>query len=213
MSKIYLVRHGKVDGLPALYGRTDISVAQKENERILQQLQTLNITAEQVISSPLSRCFTLAQLYAESVGASVHRYAALKEMAFGDVDGVCFDELYQDKARWQLMEKFWADPVQHSLPNAELLGGFSYRVVHGWKNVLKQHKDSNSQSTVVICHGGVIRMILAHVLGVDWRNAAWYTHLKIAYGSVTSLSLENGVISVESIAVSAPSQKVLNHDH
>lgn len=208
MSKIYLVRHGKVDGLPALYGRTDITVANKENERILHQLCALNIAAEQVISSPLTRCLSLAQLYAASVGASVHRYAALKEMAFGDVDGVCFDELYQDKGRWQLMEKFWADPVQHSLPNAELLAGFSYRVVHGWKNVLKQHKDSNSQSTVVVCHGGVIRMILAHVLGVDWRNAAWYTNLNIANGSVTSLSLENGIISVESIAVSAQSEKV-----
>lgn len=202
MGNIYLVRHGKVDGDAALYGRTDVAVSDKENNRVLKQLISLNIKPEQVISSPLSRCLSLAQLYSAASGASVLRYAAFKEMAFGDIDGIPFDDLYQVPQQWQTLEKFWADPVQHSLPNAELLAGFSYRVIHGWNNLLKQHKDTNSQSTVVICHGGVIRMILAHILGVDWRNAAWYTSLKIANGSVTTLSFENDQVSVNSIAVS-----------
>lgn len=200
MSKIHLIRHGKVDAPAALYGHTDVSVQQSINKDILAGIINEQIRPQLIITSPLLRCYQLAQTLAEYFDISPHRYAAFKEMNFGDFDGIPFDDLHLQTAQWQLLERFWQNPVQQTLPNAELLAGFSYRTFHGWNNLIKQHTDNKSDDTVVICHGGIIRMILAHILDVDWRNATWYTSLNIANGSMTTLNLINEKVSVDFIA-------------
>ena len=167
-------------------------MAPKHNQQLLVQLLAQDIKPSHVLTSPLQRCQSLAIALATENRCPVTIEPAFKEMDFGDYDGVPFDDINIHQEKWQVLERFWQDPVQNSLPNAELLAGFSYRVLQGWRKLLSSEINGD---LVVICHGGVIRMIIAHLLGIDWRNANLYTRLNIAYGSITTvnLSLEQSV--------------------
>ncbi len=55
-----------------------------------------------------------------------------------------------------------------------------------------QRQNSESQSprrVLVVAHGGVIRMILAHILQLDWRQASWHQQLHIGHASLTRVCL------------------------
>ncbi len=185
-------------GPAALYGHNDIAVAPKDNQALMVQLLAQNISPTKVLTSPLQRCQSLATALAIELDCPLAIEPAFTEMDFGDYDGVPFDDIVQRDEKWQVLERFWQNPVQNTLPNAELLAGFSYRVLQGWRKLLAAELDGE---LVIICHGGVIRMILAHLLGVDWRNANLYTRLNIAYGSMTTLNIsERRDVTVECIA-------------
>lgn len=204
MANIYLLRHGKIDGEAALYGHTDVQVAQSTNDKICQDFigfcQRNDVSIDNIITSPLVRCASLAQRIAMSQSLATPALVnAFKEMNFGQYDGVPFDTLHQQPQHWQVLESFWQDPVQHTLPKAELLTGFSYRVSHAWQQLVEQTRQQQL-NTLVVCHGGVIRMILVHVLNVDFRNPLWYTQLSIDNGSLTTIAIKEHGTQVKHIA-------------
>lgn len=93
---------------------------------------------------------------------------------------------------------FLEDPAHNILPQAESLASVYQRVTQAWDQWLPQIEDD----TLVICHAGTIRLILAHTLGVDWRNPDWYSRLSIPYQSISELTLyrdEPFFVSVNSI--------------
>jgi alpha-ribazole phosphatase len=201
VANIYLLRHGKVSGEAALYGHTDVDVSADIDETIVDQLIALNLDINSVITSPLKRCFNLAELLSKKSQLPLTSIEKLKEMNFGLYDGVPFDELHQDENIWQLLERFWQNPVQHPLPKAELLTGFSFRVINAWQMIVdKVMSEPSNKNIVVVCHGGVIRMILAHLLNIDFRNPLWYTNLSIANGSLTTIDVTNNQTRVKLIA-------------
>jgi len=201
MANLYLLRHGKVAGEAALYGHTDVEVFSQTNQEIVDAFIEQNIAVSRLYSSPLKRCASLAHVISEQTSCKVELIAGLKEMNFGQYDGIAFDDLYQDKVVWPQLERFWQNPVQHPLPQAELLTGFSYRVNRAWQSIIEQVNISDvNENILVICHGGVIRMILASLLDVDFRNPLWYTQLAIANGSVTSIEINQKNTRIKGIA-------------
>ena len=94
---------------------------------------------------------------------------------------------------WSQLEAFFHAPADIVLPKAETLAVFHQRVINAWQNLLAQHiaiaakqKESKTPRRVlVIVHGGVIRMILAHILQLDWQQASWHQKLQIGYGSLS----------------------------
>lgn len=186
---IYLLRHGKVNGPAALYGQTDIGVTDEENTKIFTELNQLqqNIINKisHVVTSPLQRCQNIAQQFAKNnqLPISVNKY--FQEMNFGQLDGISFDDIRDSensKKTWQQLEDFWRDPDAFPLPKAELLSSFYQRVEHSWCELLTSHAGKN---ILLVCHGGVIRMILAHLLNIDYHNKALFSQLTIKNSSIT----------------------------
>ncbi|WP_206483455.1 histidine phosphatase family protein [Thalassotalea sp. G2M2-11] len=201
MGKIYLLRHGQVDGPAALYGNTDIGVASWVNDEIVSSITKSSLTIDHIVTSPLKRCHQLAELLSQRFNCSLSVVDALKEMYFGYYDGIAFDDIYQENNQWSILENFWHNPVQHPLPKAELLTGFSFRVRQAWRELVEQHRQAPANTNyLLVCHGGVIRMILAHLLNVDYRNPEWYTQLSIANGSLTTVTINTETCLVEGIA-------------
>jgi alpha-ribazole phosphatase len=202
VANIYLLRHGKVSGEAALYGQTDVDVSIKNNQEIITQLEeelkAQGITFAGVVSSPLKRCKNLAKMIASNQQVNLKLIEYLQEMNFGIYDGIPFDDLYQDKDIWQQLVRFWENPVQHTLPKAELLTGFSYRVIKAWNEIVISMREK--ENILIVCHGGVIRVILAHVFNIDFRNPDWYTRLSIANGSLTCVEIKNDNCKVKQIA-------------
>ncbi|MFA0413524.1 histidine phosphatase family protein [Vibrio renipiscarius] len=180
---IYLLRHGKTLGEPALNGHTDVEVAPLTQQSICRDIRSRFPSLENVVTSPLKRCLEVGQGLINNNSALTLRIdAAFKEMNFGQFDGVPFDHLTQ---HWDVLERFWQDPAHHPLPGAEPLDAFYSRVSDGWDALTSQL----TQDTLLIAHGGTIRMILARVLGLDWRNPALFSILQIGNQSISHIKM------------------------
>ena len=214
---IYLLRHGKVNGLPALYGQTDIEVTDEVNNKILVELNELqhNLTKSitQVITSPLQRCNKVAQQFSKANTLPIETISTFQEMNFGQLDGVSFDAI-RDSATgqntWRQLENFWLEPNLFPLPKAELLTQFYLRVKQAWELLLQKHR---GKEVLLVCHGGVIRMILSHILNLDHTNKSLFSQLTIKNSSVTIIK---NVITPSSehsnvVTISAPLTSVSKH--
>jgi broad specificity phosphatase PhoE len=120
---------------------------------------------------------------------------------------------------WTTLESFFKAPAEVTLPKAESLEFFHNRVINAWQNLIsqqllllkkskiqqekeqeqKQSLHQSKQETVnnkkverrvaIFAHGGVIRMILAHALEINWQQASWYQNLHIDYASLSQISI------------------------
>lgn len=206
---IYLLRHGKVDGAPALYGQTDIEVTDAINQIILNDLnafqQNTDAKISQVISSPLKRCYKVAKQFSTINELPFTTVSAFQEIHFGQFDGVSFDSISDKKnsdEAWQQLENFWQNPDAHPLPDAELLAGFYQRVKTAWHNMLDTYPTEN---ILLVSHGGVIRMILSYLLDIDHGNSALFSQLTIKNNSITlirKIQVESNIHNnVEAISI------------
>lgn len=183
--KITLVRHGKVNGKAALYGHTDIELSAQGKQDLHNTLQRTHQDApvDRIISSPLIRCAALATEFSSQHHLPLQIEPGLMEMNFGNWDGVAFDELGDE---WLQLENFWQAPLSAQPPGGESLKNFAQRVINTWELLLR-HDDYQHQ--ILVCHGGVIRIIIAHILQLNWCNPALFKQLQIDYASHTRIEL------------------------
>ncbi|CAH6978847.1 Alpha-ribazole-5'-phosphate phosphatase [Vibrio chagasii] len=194
---IYLLRHGKVEGKAALNGVSDVLVNPELQQQICEALVQHGVAFDGVITSPLRRCSDLANLYAERMSVPLSIAPEFQEMNFGEVDGIAFDEL-EDK--WAMLDTFWQDPANHQLTGAESLQSFHDRVTQAWSQLL----NNSSDNLLMVTHGGVIRMLLAHCLDIDWKNPSLYSKLLIENASITHIQVTQfaqSFISVKAIGL------------
>lgn len=182
-----LLRHGKVQGLPALYGNTDIALSAQgwlDSASAMHKIHG-QLTIDTIITSPLIRCAAIAEKFATAQKISLQYESRLKEMNFGVWDGIPFDEMGET---WQELEAFWNSPFLVHPPQGEMLDFFAKRVIQAWEILIQ---NNTGQHQLLVCHGGVIRIILAHVLHIDWRNASLYKQLYINYNSHTRITVDH----------------------
>jgi len=207
MIELTLLRHVNVNGPAALYGQTDVAPQIEQNKCLLTALiQSHRLTYyDLVISSPLQRCHLLAESFSKACKIPFVYLSDFKEMDFGDFDGIAFDDIDLDSMsfedisqsnnhNWQLLEKFWQTPSEITLPNGETLAQFHHRVTSAWLRLITQQlngltREKESSKILLVTHGGVIRMILAHVLQLDWQSATWQQHLHIANASCSKITI------------------------
>jgi len=200
VGNIYLLRHGKVNGPAALYGQTDIGVSTTLNNDMLCLLMKNQDKFSHLVTSPLKRCAELAQRFTKETNKPLEIVTNLQEMNFGDYDGLAFDDIpYTDLSSsnsvcdktdeqnqpWRHLERFWQNPAEYSLPNAEKLNDFYLRVEVAWLKLLTDYANEN---VLLVTHGGVVRMILAHVLDLDWKNEKIFNQLQVGNASVTHIT-------------------------
>ena len=194
---IYLLRHGKVEGKAALNGVSDVLVKPNDQQQICEALVQSEFSFDRVVTSPLRRCSDLASLYSQRMSVPLSVTSEFQEMNFGEVDGVVFDEL---KDKWAMLETFWQDPASHQLTGAESLQGFHDRVTQAWSQLLNDPSDN----ILLVTHGGVIRILLAHCLDIDWKNPSLYSKLSIENASITHIQITQfaqSFISVKAIGL------------
>jgi alpha-ribazole phosphatase len=182
---ITLVRHGKVAGPAALYGRTDIPLSTAGYNDLTRTLSSLHAQTpiNYLISSPRLRCVQVAQEFSTQHKIPLYIEDNLQEMDFGIWDGVPFNDLGDE---WKNIEAFWQSPHTMQPPEGESLTDFATRIIHSWKSLID---NTAPRHDVIICHGGVIRILIAHLLQLDWRNPALFKQLQIDYASCTRIEI------------------------
>ncbi len=180
-----LLRHGKVEGEAALYGHTDIALSAQGRSQLENAIEKIHadLVIDNITTSPLLRCAIIAQQFSAKYQTPLQLDSQLKEMNFGAWDGIPFAELDNE---WQQLEAFWNSPFLTHPPAGETLAAFAERVIGAWESLTKKN---SGQHTLVVCHGGVIRIILAHILQIDWRNASLFKQLHIDFASSTRIEI------------------------
>ncbi len=156
-----LLRHGEVgDGVLRFRGRCDDPLT----ERGWTQVRSV-LGAEPpwsaVLTSPRQRCAALARHLASNHGLQFRVLEDLAELDFGEWEGRSIDDVQTRDAA--SLQRFWRDPDTHPPPGGERFSAFSERVLEAWQNLVSSHR---GRHVLVIAHGGTIRVILAHVLGM-----------------------------------------------
>lgn len=149
-----LVRHGEVAGGVCFRGCSDDPLSDLGWAQMSQAVADAP-TWTSIISSPLKRCADFAARFAETHALPLERMDALRERDFG-----AWERLPAHEIATEDLTRFWDDPAGFTPPDAEPFDAFRTRVLEGWEQLLRR-PDPHS---LVITHGGVIRLILAELL-------------------------------------------------
>ncbi len=163
MPVFWLVRHGKTDligkklcgNLPGIHlNEEGIAQAKKTAE----YLHRFDIKA--VYSSPIERALETAQAIALHRGVEVRQAEFLREINFGELQGLDAPALRQDPA-WQ---DFLEHPAQVKFPHGESLAEAQDRVVTGLNEVAADMEDADQ--VVCVAHCELLRLVVCYAIGL-----------------------------------------------
>ncbi|NUG23722.1 histidine phosphatase family protein [Acinetobacter lactucae] len=160
MSKfsIDLLRHGESQYSHTLRGHLDDELTAKGWQQMQSTIEQVESHPwEVIVSSSLKRCACFAEQLAKTNELPLLLNHDLKEMYFGDWEGVSTQQIYETSP--ELLANFWQKPSQYCPPRAETLMQFQTRVLKGFKELLVHMQSQNMQHALVVTHGGVIKLL------------------------------------------------------
>jgi broad specificity phosphatase PhoE len=185
--KLILVRHGEThwnkDGL-VQGGDSDIEL----NDTGLEQARKLaaflkNESVTVILSSPLRRAISTAEVIASYHQLPVEIDQGLKELKVGDLEGVAISNLRTTFSRFLL--KWWQDGEAMKLPNGESLVDLQQRAWKVIEGLLEKHKDGTA---VVVSHYFVTLAIILKALNLPLD---YFTKFKLDLGGVSILEFRD----------------------
>lgn len=160
ITSIDLLRHGACEGGDIYRGRTDVQLSAQGWQQ-MEQAVSIALDWQRIITSPLARCRDFAERYAGCRNLPLQVELALQEMDFGAWEGRLTQEIWQETP--DLAARFYEDPGAITPPGGESAAAVQARVVAVWQELLQQ---CAGERLLLICHGGVMRLLLAHLLAM-----------------------------------------------
>lgn len=162
-TRLYLIRHGEVEGagVPRYNGQTDVPLSEKGRAQYVglkERFADARITA--CYTSDLSRCTWGAEVLGAHLSVQPVRRSELRELNIGIWEGMTWSEImtqYPDE--WQAR---LADLVNYRVPRGENLLDVHGRVMPVINDIVRRHR---GEEVLVVAHGGVNRIILLDAIG------------------------------------------------
>ncbi len=153
-----MLRHGESQYSHTLRGHLDDELTAKGWQQMQATIeQVTDQTWDVIVSSSLKRCACFAEQLAKTTGLPLLLNHDLKEMYFGDWEGISTQQIYETSP--ELLANFWQKPSQYCPPHAETLNQFQTRVLKGFQDLLEYMQKQNLRHALVITHGGVIKLL------------------------------------------------------
>lgn len=187
MVKLILVRHAlTVDNQKSrLSGHIDSSISEEGKEQIDKITNYLkDFDIDKIYTTTSSRTKDTVKKLSELKSIEIIEKESLKEISFGDFEGLTFDEIKDKypKEFQNMIEKGY----EYKYPNGESLIDSYNRVCIELDNIIS----NNDDRTILICsHGGTIRNIITYLISNSYK---YHWNFKIDNGSVTILEIQNG---------------------
>ena len=150
-----LIRHGEIEGKYKYCGVTDVKLTDVGWQQMLKACDRPN-NWKKIITSPLSRCRVFAEHLSEVLELPLETDSRWQEMNFGRWDGLSALEIMEFDEK--NLQNFWVNPYKNNPPGGESLKSMQSRVLQAWQDLLHSQK-----SSLVITHGGPMRIIHCHV--------------------------------------------------
>ncbi len=165
MTKIYIIRHGETiwNAETRAQGAKNIQL----NEKGLLQAQYLgkrmkNYPIDAIYSSDLDRALSTAQAVAKEFQYEVNIVPALREMSFGDWEGLTNQEIQEKHATHYTIWR--STPHEAQIPGAERLLDVQRRGLAALHQIAEENPNKN---LVLVSHGTAIKAILLGLLDMD----------------------------------------------
>lgn len=172
MTKVILVRHGQtLWNLEMKYqGHCDVALTDKgirQAELAADRLAKEEISA--VYASDLNRAFKTAQCIASKHNLGVTAIPELREINFGDWEGMTFEGISDPaNSQWsEEMSKVFSHPGEAQIPGGETFHEVKERAMIALNKLVAAHPN---QTIVVVSHGGTIRTVLCAILDIHLNN-------------------------------------------
>ena len=175
MALLHLMRHGEPKGGKVFRGSQDDPLTDAGWQQMHRQ--TADQHWDHIITSPLCRCLDYAQHLHETTGVDLTIEPALQEINFGDWEGCSAEELIASDS--ERLQRFWQDPDANPPPAGEPMEAFRSRVLAAWSNICQTY--NNEENVLVLCHGGVMRVIMQSLLLLPWSSVF---SIDLAYSAV-----------------------------
>ena len=181
LTTIDLIRHGEPVGGRKYRGQIDDPLSEKGWAQMHNAVGHFK-QWQHIISSPLTRCHEFAHSLAQQHDIPLSVEPRLKEVGFGAWEGKTAAQISTNDA--DLLFNFKRDPQTYRPQGAETIADFYQRVSLAWDELTTLY---DGQHVLIVCHAGVIRMILAHVLGMPPANAY---RIQVGSAAVSRISIE-----------------------
>lgn len=194
MVKLILVRHAlTVDNQKSrLSGHIDSSISEEGKEQIDKITNYLkDFDIDKIYTTTSSRTKDTVKKLSELKFIEIIEKESLKEISFGDFEGLTFDEIKDKypKEFQDMIEKGY----EYKYPNGESLIDSYNRVCIELDNIIS----NNDDRTILICsHGGTIRNIITYLISNSYK---YHWNFKIDNGSVTILEVQDGFTVITSM--------------
>jgi len=195
--KLLLIRHGETDlnKQKRFQGRKDYPL----NEKGIKQVEAISnflkdIKIDKIITSPLQRASKTAEIINKYHNLNILIENLALERDFGKLDGKRYEEVVFKKN----------DLLFYKENNIENKEEFTSRVKKlldkliknetenkSNKNKKKDISKENEKTIILTTHGGVIKVLLAIILDIDYYKAM--TQIKISNCSITEIELPKNI--------------------
>ena len=161
--RLYIIRHGQTawNAANLAQGHTDIpldELGQMQSDAVALVFKTVQLENQpRVWSSDLVRCKATALAIAANIGCSAAFDKQLRERAYGDWEGLSFQEI-RDAASEQ-QEVLGVNPFDVTAPNGESIRDTWARLEPVSRSLFECSEDA-----VIVTHGGSSALLLSQLL-------------------------------------------------
>jgi alpha-ribazole phosphatase len=162
--RLVLVRHAETEEAARgrCYGSLDVGLSAKGRRqcaRLAKELSGECFSA--VVSSPRTRAVETAGPIAERHGLEVRVDPGLRELDFGELEGRTYDEIASSMP--ELYTAWMTQPTRVRFPGGESYADLERRALRA---VEALRGELDGKAIVAVTHGGIVRALLADVLGI-----------------------------------------------
>ena len=167
MNGLLFIRHAETDLAGTFCGHSDPPVNARGHQQIQALMRCLaDEPIDAIYSSDLSRAVITANAFAEAFGARVTTSPTLREIHFGQWEGLTWNEIERRDAAYA---KHWTEAFPHlPAPGGELFAQFEARVRSEVDRLLLLAQDKR---IAVVTHAGVMRLVLETYCGYTAQRA------------------------------------------
>ena len=166
--RLLLIRHGITawNKDSRYQGQTDVPLGDDglaQAEAVGTRLRDADI--DRIYSSDLSRARQTAEAISRRSGVPVRLDSRLRELSFGQWEGLTFDEI---TSKWPEDQKRWLkDPVSLSAPGGETAAQLGVRLREALGDIYDDLACLDTEANrkpcgVIVSHGGAIRALMAY---------------------------------------------------
>ena len=172
--RLILVRHGETmyNAQRRFTGQSDVPLnplGERQTAALGECLATEHLDV--IVTSDLERTRVTAGTIAHIHHLPIQEDRDLREMALGEWEGYTYDEVLARNAN--LVTQWRDDPAIYAPPGGETVAQLRDRCARALKRWQTQYPEAN---VLWVTHGGLIGVLLCHVLGLDLKRRWQFSH-------------------------------------
>ena len=183
-TEFVIIRHGQTHGniTRTLQGQsnTDLDETGVQQVRLLARRLKSHPAFEAVISSDLKRARDTAQILVDSIGGTIIPNAGLREWNLGILEGRSWQDMQLEYP--QIMNSFLNSHKDVEVPGGERRSVMEKRVSECLDILASEFA---GKRLLVVTHGGVLRAIFRHIVGLPAGNNMLPQTSNASYNSCT----------------------------